>query len=129
MRTIVAVLIGVVLLSPSTSPDRAKVPTVAANILTISEVRRGSEIGAIAELGDSPDGLFVERPAGAREGAKSSVFVVDADRIQVRRVAVEYGRASTSVIQIVSGVSPGDRIIVSDMRAWDAFERLQLRSR
>jgi len=23
----------------------------------------------------------------------------------------------------------GDRIIVSDMRAWDAFERLQLRSR
>ena len=129
MRTIVAVLIGVVLLSPRTSPDRAKVPTVAANILTISEVRRGSKIGGIAELGDSPDGLFVERPAGAREGAKSSVFVVDADRIQVRRVAVEYGRASTSVIQIVSGVSPGDRIIVSDMRAWDAFERLQLRSR
>jgi len=129
MRTIAAVLIGVVLLSPSTSPDRANVPTVAPNILTIREVRRGSEIGAVAELGNSPDALFVERPPGAREGAKSSVFVVDADRVHLRRVAVEYGRASTSVIQIVSGLSPGDRVIVSDMRAWDAFERLQLRSR
>ena len=30
---------------------------------------------------------------------------------------------------IVSGVSAGDRIIVSDMRAWDAFDRLRLGSR
>ena len=127
MRTLVAVLIGIVLLSARTTPDRAKVPTVAANTLTIGEVRRGSEIGVVAGLDDSRDGLFVERPAGAREGARSSVFVVDADRDQLRRVAVEYGRASTSVIQIESGVSPGDRIILSDMRAWDAFERLQLR--
>jgi HlyD family secretion protein len=57
------------------------------------------------------------------------VFVVDADGERVRRVAVEYGRASPSLIQIVGGLSPGDRIIVSDMRAWDAFQWLRLRSR
>jgi multidrug efflux pump subunit AcrA (membrane-fusion protein) len=57
------------------------------------------------------------------------VFVVDEDGLLLRRVRVEYGRASSSMIHIVSGVSPGDRIIVSDMRAWDAFEWLQLRSR
>ena len=128
MRTLLAVLICIVLLSARTSPERAKLPTVAADTVTIREVRRGSVIGAVAELGDSRDALLVERPVGAREGAKSSLFVVDADGV-LERVAVEYGRASPSLIQIVSGVSPGDRIIVSDMRAWDAFERLRLRLR
>lgn len=129
MRTLLAVLICIVLLSARTSPERAQPPTVAADTVTIREVRRGSEIGAVAEPGDSRDALFVERPVGAREGAKSSVFVVDADGLLLQRVPVEYGRASQSLIQIISGVSPGDSIIVSDMRAWDAFERLRLRLR
>jgi HlyD family secretion protein len=114
MRTLVAVLIGIVLLPAGTAPDRTSPPTVAAETVTIREVRAGS---------------LVERPAGAREGAKSSVFVVDRDGVMMRRVVVEYRDASPPLIQIVSGVSPGDRIIVSDMRAWDAFERLQLRVR
>jgi HlyD family secretion protein len=115
-----------VLLSASTSPDRTKLPSVAADAVTIREVRRGSDIDAVAGLGDLRDGLLVERPVGATEGARSSVFAVDADGVLLRRVAVEYGRASPSLIQIVSGVSLGDRIIVSDMSAWDTFEELRL---
>ena len=129
MRKLMAVLIGIVLLSTATNPDRAGPPTVAADTVTLREVRRGSAIGAVAELGDSRDTLLVERPAGAREGAQSSVFVVDEDGLLLRRVAVGYGRASSSLIQIVSGVSPGDRIVVSDMTAWDGFDRLRLRLR
>ena len=125
MRTLMTVLICIVLLSAGTDPDRPDLPTVTADTVTIGEVRRGSEIGAVAELGDSRDALLVERPVGAREGEKSSVFIVDVNGEQLRRVAVEYGRASPSLIQIVSGVSPGDRIIVSDMSAWDAFEQLR----
>jgi HlyD family secretion protein len=109
-----AVLIGIVLLPAATNPDRATPPAVAADLVTIREVRNT---------------LLVERPAGAREDMRSSVFVVDRDGVVLRRVAVEYGRASASMIQIVSGVSPGDRVVVSDMRAWDQFERLQLRLR
>jgi len=129
MRTLLAALIGIVLLSTATSPDRARPPTVAADTVTLREVRRGPAIGVVAELGDSGETLLVERPAGAREGAQSSVFVVDADGLLLRRVAVGYGRASPSLIQIVSGVSPGDRIVVSDMTAWDGFDRLRLRLR
>jgi HlyD family secretion protein len=130
MRTLIAVVIGVVLLSAAISnPERTRLPTVSADTVTIREVRRGSEIGAVTELGDSRDALLVERPVDAREGAKSSVFVVDDDGVLLRRVPVGYGRASASLIQIVSGVSPGARIVVSDMRAWDAFDRLRLRVR
>ena len=127
MRTLMAVLIGIVLLSAAISnPERNRAPTVSASTVTLGEVRRASEMSAVTELGDSRDALLVQPPIGAREGAKSSVFVLGEDGVLLR-VPVEYGRASTSLIQIVSGVSPGDRIIVSDMREWDAFERLRLR--
>ena len=126
MRTLLAALIIIVLLSAWTYPERTQLPTVAAGAVTIREVRRASEIGIVAGLGDPRDVLLVEPPVGAIESAKSSVFVVDADGL-LRRVAVEYGPHSTSLIQIVGGVSPGDRIVVSDMRAWDAFERIRLR--
>ena len=123
---LIAVLICVVLLPAAISNDRTRLPTVSADAVTLREVRRGSEIGAVTELGDSRDTLLVERPVDAREGAQSSVFVVDEDGVLLRRVPVGYGRGSPSLIQIVSGVSAGDRIIVSDMRAWDAFDRLRL---
>lgn len=43
MRTLMAVLIGIVLLSARASPERAKVPTVSADSVTVSEVRQASE--------------------------------------------------------------------------------------
>ena len=119
MRTLLAVLIGIVLLSGSTNPDRATPPTMAADIVTLREVRGGSEPGT----------LVVERPIGAPEDARSSAFRLDEDGVQLRRRTVTYGRALGSLIQIDSGLAPGDRIVVSDMRAWDAFERIRLGSR
>ena len=55
MRTLMAVLIGIVLLSTTTSPDRTKPPSVAADTVIVMEVR---------------DTLLVERPVGAVEGAR-----------------------------------------------------------
>ena len=126
MRALLTALIGVVLLPAAISnPEGTKPPTVSADTVTLREVRRGSE-SAVTELGDSRDAVVVERPVDAKAGAKSSVFVAGEDGALLRRVPVEYGRASRSLIQIVSGVSPGDRIVVSEMRGWDAFDRIQL---
>ena len=91
MRTLMLVLIGVVLLPAVISnPERSRAPTVSADTVTLREVRRGSEFGAVTELGDSRDTLLVERPVDAREGATSSVFVADEDGVLLRRVRVEY---------------------------------------
>jgi hypothetical protein len=125
MRTLVATLIGIVMLSAATNPDRPTPPAVSAEAVTIRTVRLRSEMGT-AVAGDSRNTLLVARPAGAREGARSSVFALDADGVRLRRITIEYGSAASSLIQIVSGVSAGDRIIVSDMSKWDQFERLQL---
>jgi hypothetical protein len=128
MRATLIVVIGIVLM-PATiaNPERPRLPTVSAETLTFGVVRRASDIGIAAGLGDSRDTLLVERPAYAREGAKASVFVVDEAGVLLKRVAVEYSRGSRSLIQIGGGISPGDRIVVSDTRAWDAYDRIRLK--
>jgi len=30
-------------------------------------------------------------------------------------------------VEIVSGLQPGDKVILSDMSAWDAFDRVRLK--
>jgi multidrug efflux pump subunit AcrA (membrane-fusion protein) len=128
MRTPIAVLLLIVMVPAVTSnPDRSRLPSIAVDTIALGEVRRGSAV-AVSDFRDR-DSLVVERPIGASERATSSVFVVDEDGTQLRRVVVTYGRVAGSLIQIASGVLPGDRIVVSDMRAWDAFDRLRLRSR
>jgi HlyD family secretion protein len=128
MRSLFAVLTCVVLFSALFwEPPRTSIPTVSAGTVSVREVR-------VHTAGT----LMVERPVGATEGVISSVFVVtDADGVShrapveyvLRRVQVQYGRASASLIEVVGGLSAGDRIVVSDMRAWDAFERVRIRSR
>jgi hypothetical protein len=118
MRTLLVALILIVIFSAVIwRPAPTAIPSVSAETVSISEVRR------------QRDALIVERPAGAAEGALSSVFVVTDSDGELRRVAVRYGRASSSGIEVVSGLSPGARIIVSDMSAWDPFERLRIRFR
>ena len=114
VRLLLAVVICMMLLSAAIAPDRTPPPSVSAATVSIGEVRTSS------------GQLYVERPIGASEGL-SSVFRVSPDREELHRVTVEYGHASTTSIQILSGLSRGDQIVVSDMRAWDAFQRLRLR--
>ena len=90
-------------------------------------MHRAAESPVSADLADSPDAIVVERPFRANPGATMGLFVVGRDGVLLRRVLVTYGRASGALIQIRNGVSAGDRVIVSDMSAWDAFDRLQLR--
>jgi HlyD family secretion protein len=42
------------------------------------------------------------------------------------RVTVKLGRASVTTIEVVEGLKVGDRVILSDMSAYDAHNRIRL---
>ena len=42
------------------------------------------------------------------------------------RVPVELGRSSVNAIEIVQGLAPGDKVILSDTSAWDDHDRIRL---
>lgn len=73
------------------------------------------------------DAVTVGRPAFAQPQATVGLWkLVDGGEAAVR-VNVRLGRGSARSVEVVSGLAPGDQVIVSDMSRWDAVERVRLR--
>jgi HlyD family secretion protein len=73
------------------------------------------------------DVVFVGRPVIGQAGSKIGLFKIDPDGKGATRTTVTLGRASVSTIEVVDGLKVGDRVILSDMSAWDQHNRIRLR--
>ena len=71
------------------------------------------------------DIIYVGRPAFGQENSTVSLFKCTADREAIR-VAVKLGRSAVSTIEVVEGLEPGDKVVLSDMSAYDDYQRVQL---
>jgi HlyD family secretion protein len=69
--------------------------------------------------------VYVGRPAFGQEQSAISLFKLQPGGIATR-AHVKVGRSSVNSVEVTSGLSPGDQVILSDMSAWDAFDRLRL---
>jgi HlyD family secretion protein len=69
--------------------------------------------------------VFVGRPAFGQENATVGIFKVMPDGEAVR-TNVKLGKASVNTIEVLSGLQPGDQVILSDMSQYDQFERVKL---
>jgi hypothetical protein len=87
----------------------------------------GTSLGAMIEVGELTDVVFFDRPADARANTETILFLIEADSQHAKRVPVHYGRISGPQIEIVSGLSPGDRVIVTDMSKWASYARVTLK--
>jgi HlyD family secretion protein len=71
--------------------------------------------------------LFIGRPAFGQPQSQVSLFKVDPDGVYAHRVAVTLGRSSVDAIEVREGLAEGDRVILSDMSAWDGVDRIRLK--
>jgi HlyD family secretion protein len=74
--------------------------------------------------------LYVERPAFGQENSTVSLFKLSGPPTAfegAERVQVTFGRSSVNTIEVKSGLREGDRVILSDMSAWDGQDRLSIR--
>lgn len=72
------------------------------------------------------DVLYVGRPAFGQPNSTVGIFKLEAGGKEAARVQVKLGRSSVNTIEILSGLQVGDQVILSDMSAWDAFNRIRL---
>jgi len=42
------------------------------------------------------------------------------------RVQVKLGKSSVNTVEIVEGLNPGDQVVLSELSAWDAYDRIRL---
>jgi hypothetical protein len=65
--------------------------------------------------------LWISLPVAAVQ-----MFKLSADGMEATRVSVGLGRVSKDGAEVVDGLQPGDRVIVSDMSTWNRYDRVRL---
>jgi len=73
------------------------------------------------------DVLSTGRPVHGDTDSTVGLFKVMDDGSEAVRVQVKLGRTSVNSVEILQGLSAGDQVILSDMSAWDNFDRVRLR--
>ncbi|MHB1059237.1 MAG: efflux RND transporter periplasmic adaptor subunit [Rhodanobacter sp.] len=91
------------------------------------EARPDLSVEGVIDVERKPDTLFVDRPALAQSGSRTSMYLLNEDGDAAKRVIVQFGRASTRQIEVVAGLKPGDRVIVSDASAWESHRNILIR--
>ena len=72
------------------------------------------------------DVVYVGRPVIGQPGAKITLFRLDPDSKEALRVPVTLGRSSVNTIEVVDGLKVGDQVVLSDMSAQEAYNRIRL---
>jgi len=104
--------------------------TVTVDVALEGALPRGARpdlsVDGTIELERLESVLFVGRPAFGGEQSTLGLFRLEAGGAGAKRVQVKVGRSSVNTVEILEGLNEGDQVILSDMSAWDAFDRVRL---
>ena len=92
-----------------------------------SGARADLSVDGTIELENLKDVLYVGRPVNGQSDSTIGLFKLVGDGSEAVRVNVKLGRSSVNTIEIRDGLKVGDKVILSDMSQWDAFDRIRLR--
>ncbi|HLJ18173.1 MAG TPA: HlyD family efflux transporter periplasmic adaptor subunit [Bryobacteraceae bacterium] len=73
-----------------------------------------------------PNVVYVGRPVFGQANSVVTLFKIDPDGKGATRVQVKFGKSAVNTIEVLEGLKVGDRVILSDMSAWDAQNRIRL---
>ena len=104
--------------------------TVTVDVALGGELPRGARpdltVDGTIELERMDDILFVGRPVFGQEQSVVSLFRMEEDGSHASRTSVSLGRASVNTIEVLEGLQPGDRVVLSDTSTWDRFDRVRI---
>ena len=104
--------------------------TVTVDVILTDPLPKGARpdlsVDGTIELEHLDNVVYVGRPAFGDEHSTVGIFKLSPDGVYAERTQVQLGRSSVNTIEIVKGLAPGDRVILSDMSQWDANARIKL---
>ncbi len=104
--------------------------TVTVDVAFDEELPKGARpdlsVDGTIELERLDNVVYVGRPAFGQENNTVGMFKLVAGSNNAVRTPVKLGKSSVNTIEIISGLNPGDQVILSDTSAWDSHERIRL---
>ncbi len=105
--------------------------TRTVDVSLLGDLPRGAvpdlSVDGTIELGRLSDVLYMGRPAFGQEQSVVGLFKIGPDGVTAERTQVKLGKSSVNTMEILSGLKVGDQVILSDMSAYDAYDRIRLK--
>jgi len=103
---------------------------VTVNVKLDGALPKGSSpdrnLDGTIEIERLSDAIYVGRPVFAQPDSTTEIFKLDPDGKGSSLVQVQLGRASVNSVEILSGLQPGDKVVLSDMSTWNGFSHIRL---
>jgi HlyD family secretion protein len=104
--------------------------TVQVDVELLGGLPRGARpdltVDGTIEIERLPRVVYTGRPVLGQPNTTISLFkLVDEDHYAIR-VPVAIGRTSVNTVEVTQGLATGDKVILSDMSAWDEHDRIKL---
>jgi HlyD family secretion protein len=116
----------VIRVSPTVSNGSVDVDVMPQGSLP-AEVRPNLAVTGNIHIADIRQATYIQRPAYASPESSMTLYrVIDGGRAAVP-ARVRFGAASDQYIQVVSGLEPGERVIVSDTSGFAGEPRVTVR--
>ena len=104
--------------------------TVTVDVKLVGALPKGARpdlsVDGTIELERLTDVLHVGRPVYGQPDSTIGLFKLEADSKHALRVQVTIGKMSVNLVEIRDGIEIGDQVVLSDMSAWDDFNRVRL---
>jgi HlyD family secretion protein len=105
--------------------------TRTVDVTLTGELPKGAvpdlSVDGTIELERLNDVTFMGRPAFGQDQSVVGLFKIGPDNVTAERVQVKLGKSSVNTIEVLSGLKVGDQVILSDMSAYDAYDRIRLK--
>ena len=89
-------------------------------------LRPDLSVDGTIELERLDDVVFVGRPVFGQQDSTVTLFKLEPDGKYANKIKVVFGRSSVNTIEIKDGLKVGDQVILSDMSAYDSYDRIKL---
>jgi HlyD family secretion protein len=104
--------------------------TVTVDVRLEGDLPQGARpdlsVDGTIELERLADVVYVGRPVFGQPNSLVGLFKIEGDGQHASRTTVRLGKSSVNTIEIVEGLRVGDQVVLSDMSAWDAHQRIRL---
>ena len=104
--------------------------TVTVDVALKGELPDGARpdlsVDGTIQLQKMDDVVYVGRPVFGQQDSTVQLFKIEPDGKYANKVKVAFGRSSVNTIEVKSGLNVGDRVILSDMSAYDNYDRIKL---
>lgn len=92
-------------------------------------IKRGQNLNIRLALDDPVDAIMVPRSAFVNASGGQYIYVLNDKETEAFKTPIQLGRQNDRYFEVIAGLSPGDRVVISSYDTFDEADKLQLVSR